>query len=171
MAGQRKIRMRHDRHTEGGDEVSLAYVQRAIEEALEAAGVNEFRQWKERVETELGIMRIMFHDLRDAVGIAYADQGSARSRLNELFEGSLAALSNLDILMRPGDVRLEQRSTVLESLFARYREPRDRQNEAVEADDYDDPIEAMLDPDDDQPRRRRSRGQTLEDALEGTEDQ
>lgn len=155
MTGQRKIRMRHDRHAEGGDEVSLAYVQRAIDEALEAAGVNEFRQWKERVETELGVVRIMFHDLRDAVGLSYADQGSARARLNELLEGAIRALSNLDTLMRPGDIGPGQRNAVLESLFARYREPVDRQNEAVEADDYDDPIESMLDPDGGHPRRQR----------------
>lgn len=158
MPEKRKIRIRHDRNKATGEEISLAYVQRAIDEAIEAAGLSDFREWKDRVETELGVLRILQHDVRDAVGLSYASVGSARATLHELLEGLMKALSSVDEMMRPGDVAPEQRNEVMERLFDRFREPRDPQNDEVEADDYDDPVESILDPDNDptSPARRHA---------------
>ncbi len=155
---ERRLRLRPQRQSaDPSTEVSAALVRRIVDEALADAGLAEFRQWKDGIENQLQVLRIIHHDLRDAVALSITNQGSAKTRLQELLEGMAQTLVNVDELMQPGDVpEPTQQQILLARVFDRYRDTPDTQNEAVESDDFVDPVEEMFDADP-EPRTRRRR--------------
>lgn len=142
---KQRIRLRQGGH-ESTDAVTAEFVRRAIRDAFQAEGLENFREWKTKIEMQLQVLRIIAHDMKDAIALSYTNQGSARVKLNELLEGLMQTLVNVDELMQPDDIgELTQQQQLLNRAFDRFRQPVDRQNEAVETDDFDDPVEGMFD--------------------------
>ena len=158
MNDRKRIKLRRGGH-ESTDAVTAEFVRRAITEALEVQGLADFREWKTDLEGQMQILRLIANDMRTAVALSYTHAGSARVKLNELLEGFMSALANVDQLLRPGDIgELSTEQQLLNRAFEGFRQPVDTENEAVETDDFEDPLEAIFDDvDNDEPTRSRRR--------------
>lgn len=99
---QRKLKIRRKR-TEIDGQVTATYVQRAIQEQLEALGLSEFLQWRSRVEDNLHLMRVILSDVRDAARLVESSAGSVRSQMNELLHLLEASFKNLEEFLEPRD--------------------------------------------------------------------
>ena len=132
----RKVRVRR-KSQETGDAVTPTYVNRAVQEALDAYGLADFREWKDGVDEQLQIMRTIMSDMRDTVMIVSSNEGSSRARMQELLENLQKTFENVMELMRPED---DPRP----SLFLPDVGGSRPEDDAVEGDDFDDPVEDMF---------------------------
>lgn len=133
----RKLRVRR-KQQETGDAVTPTYVNRAIQEALDARGFGDFREWQDNINEQLQIIRTIMHDMRDTVMVVSSNDGSVRARMQELLEYLQRTFENVEMLMQPED-------DARPSLRLQGQPDGRPEDDQVESDDYDDPIDSMFD--------------------------
>lgn len=114
-------------------------------EALEAHDLLGHREWKASVEHQLHVVRVILHDMRDAVGLATSEQGSASRRLQELLEGLGTAMLNIEGIIQPEEANSATGWTnqqILRRILGQ-RSDEDQYGDDVETDDFTDPLEDM----------------------------